>query len=56
MPQLVQDVFGSNCVAVVFVISVLLSALLPKDMEISAMGEVKIDEEAQEEGEKAWNY
>ena len=56
MPQLVQDVFGSNCVAVVFVISVLLSALLPKDMEISAMGEVKIDEEEQEEGEKAWNY
>ena len=56
MPQLVQDVFGANCVAVVFVISVLLSALLPKDMEISAMGEVKIDEEEQEEGEKAWNY
>lgn len=56
MPQLVQDVFGANCVAVVFVISVLLSALLPKDMEIGAMGEVKKDEDKQEEGEKAWNY
>ncbi|MBE6102620.1 MAG: purine permease [Selenomonas ruminantium] len=56
MPQLVQDVFGANCVAVVFVISVLLSALLPKDMEIGAMGEAKNDENEQEEGEKAWNY
>ena len=56
MPQLVQDVFGANCVAVVFVISVLLSALLPQDMEIGAMGEAKNDENEQEEGEKAWNY
>ena len=56
MPQLVQDVFGANCVAVVFVISVLLSALLPKDMEIAAMGEVKDDKDEQEEGETAWNY
>ncbi len=56
MPQLVQDVFGANCVAVVFVISVLLSALLPQDMEIGAMGEVKKDEDKQEEGERAWNY
>ena len=56
MPQLVQDVFGANCVAVVFVISVLLSALLPQDMEIGAMGEVEKDEDEQEEGEKAWNY
>ena len=55
MPQLVQDVFGANCVAVVFVISVLLSALLPKDMEISAMGEVEENEE-QEEGKPEWNY
>ena len=56
MPQLVQDVFGANCVAVVFVISVLLSALLPKDMEIGVMGEVKDDKDEQEEGETAWNY
>ena len=53
MPQLVQDVFGANCVAVVFVISVLLSALLPQNMEIGAMGEAKNDENEQEEGEKA---
>lgn len=53
MPQLVQDVFGANCVAVVFLISVLLSALLPQDMEIGAMGEAKNDENEQEEGEKA---
>ena len=57
MPQLVQDVFGANCVAVVFVISVLLSALLPKDMEIGAMGEVAEAEiEDEEEGKPEWNY
>lgn len=33
-PQLVQDVFGGNCVAVVFVVAILLDLLLPKDMEI----------------------
>lgn len=55
MPQLVQDVFGANCVAVVFVISVLLSALLPKDMEIGAMGENTAEGE-QEEGKPEWNY
>ena len=33
-PQVIQDVFSANCVAVVFVMSILLSALLPKDMEI----------------------
>ena len=32
--QVIQDVFSANCVAVVFVMSILLSALLPKDMEI----------------------
>ncbi len=37
MPQMVQDVFGANCVAVVFVIAVILSALLPKNMEIGRM-------------------
>ncbi len=39
MPQMVQDVFGANCVAVVFVIAVILSALLPKNMEIGRMSE-----------------
>lgn len=33
-PQLVQDVFGGNCVAVVFVVSIILDLLLPKDMDI----------------------
>ena len=33
-PQLVRDVFGGNCVAVVFVVAILLDLLLPKDMEI----------------------
>ncbi len=33
-PQLVQDVFGGNCVAVVFVVAIVLDLLLPKDMEI----------------------
>ena len=33
-PQLVRDVFSANCVAVVFVVSIFLSLVLPKDMEI----------------------
>lgn len=33
-PQMVQDIFAGNCVAVVFVISILLSLLLPKEMDI----------------------
>ena len=33
-PQIIPDVFGGNCVAVVFVVSILLDLLLPKDMEI----------------------
>lgn len=31
-PQIVQDVFAGNCVAVVFVVSIVLSLILPKDM------------------------
>ena len=38
-PLLVQSVFSSNVVAVVFVISVLLSLLLPKDMDIKMLDE-----------------
>ena len=34
MPALVQSVFSSNVVAVVFVIAVVLNLLLPKDMDI----------------------
>lgn len=33
-PKMVQDVFSANCVAVVFVVSIILSLVLPKDMEI----------------------
>lgn len=33
-PQLIQDIFSGNCVAVVFIVSILLSVLLPKDMEV----------------------
>ncbi len=35
-PQLVKDVFGANVVAVVFVVAMVLSYVLPKDMEIKA--------------------
>lgn len=33
-PQIIQDIFSGNCVAVVFVVSIILSLLLPKDMDI----------------------
>ena len=33
-PKMVQDVFSANCVAVVFVVSIVLSLVLPKNMEI----------------------
>lgn len=38
-PQIARDVFAGNCVAVVFVISVVLSIMLPKDMEIKKVEE-----------------
>ena len=33
-PQIIRDIFSGNCVAVVFVMSILLSALLPKNMDV----------------------
>ena len=33
-PQMIQDVFSGNVVAVVFVVSMILSYLLPENMEI----------------------
>lgn len=33
-PQIIQNVFAENCVAVVFVISIILNLVLPKDIEI----------------------
>lgn len=35
-PQMVQSVFAENCVAVVFVVSILLNLILPKNMEVKA--------------------
>lgn len=36
-PQVIQDVFGANCVAVVFVVAIILSLVLPKDMEVKRL-------------------
>lgn len=33
-PQIVQNVFAENCVAVVFLVSIVLNLVLPKDMEV----------------------
>ena len=33
-PEVVQSVFSANVVAVVFVVSIVLNLVLPKDMEI----------------------
>ncbi len=38
-PPMIQSVFSGNVVAVVFVVSVLLSLLLPKDMDIKMLNE-----------------
>lgn len=35
--QVVQDVFSANCVAVVFVVSIVLSFVLPKNMDIKKL-------------------
>ncbi|MCM1175395.1 MAG: purine permease [Blautia sp.] len=34
-PQIVQNVFAENCVAVVFLVSIILNLVLPKDMEVN---------------------
>lgn len=44
-PQLVQDVFSANCVAIVFVVAVLLNLLLPKNMEIEVSAENNAEKE-----------
>lgn len=38
-PQIVQTVFAQNCVAVVFIVSIILNLVLPKDMEVTRLGE-----------------
>ena len=35
-PQLIQTVFAQNCVAVVFLVAVILNLVLPKNMELNA--------------------
>ena len=40
-PEIIQSVFAENCVAVVFVVSLILSWILPKDMEIKGLGGIK---------------
>ncbi|WP_195268216.1 nucleobase:cation symporter-2 family protein [Eubacterium sp. 1001713B170207_170306_E7] len=35
-PQMVQQVFANNCVAIVFVVAIVLNLVLPKDMELKA--------------------
>lgn len=32
-PQMVQNVFAQNCVAVVFIVAIILNLVLPKDMD-----------------------
>ena len=38
-PKMIQDIFSGNCVAVVFVVSIILNLLLPKNMEIEKLAE-----------------
>lgn len=38
-PDVVQSVFSANVVAVVFVVSIILNLVLPKDMEIQKIEE-----------------
>ena len=39
-PKMIQDIFSGNCVAVVFVVSIILNLVLPKNMEIEKLAEV----------------
>ena len=38
-PTIVQTVFGENVVAVVFVVALMLSAILPQNMEVAKLTE-----------------
>lgn len=48
-PQIIKDIFAGNCVAVVFLMAIILSLILPKDMEVkkheSAEGNIKQNQE-----------
>lgn len=39
LPEIIQTVFSANVVAVVFVVSVILNLILPKDMEVKKLDE-----------------
>lgn len=41
-PQLVKDVFAENCVAVVFVVALILNLILPKNMDVER---IKVEED-----------
>ena len=45
-PQLIYSVFAENCVAVVFVVAIILNLILPKNMEVAreAEGSESVDE------------
>lgn len=43
-PQMVQQVFANNCVAIVFVVSIILNLVLPKDMEVKTPAAEKSEE------------
>lgn len=43
-PQMVQQVFANNCVAIVFVVAIILNLVLPKDMEVKAPETEKSEE------------
>lgn len=40
-PETFQNVFANNCVAIVFVVSILVNIFLPKDMEVKKINEGK---------------
>ncbi len=47
-PQIIQTVFGENCVAVVFLVSLVLSLALPKNMETTPGDKERAEEAAEE--------
>lgn len=38
-PRMIRDIFSANCVAIVFVVSIILSLVLPKDMDVKKINE-----------------
>lgn len=38
-PRMISDIFSANCVAIVFVVSIILSLVLPKDMDVKKINE-----------------